>query len=66
MMTPALVLRLGSSAHSAVASVRFGLKAATLEGYVAYLTQCVGTTTTPERESGWQVTIAAMKNSLSL
>ncbi|KAF2788424.1 hypothetical protein K505DRAFT_218239, partial [Melanomma pulvis-pyrius CBS 109.77] len=41
--------------------VRKGLEAGTQEGYDAYLTQCVGTTVTPERDAGWTATIAAMK-----
>lgn len=41
--------------------VRTGLAAGTQAGYEAYLTQCVGTTSTPERIAGWTAAIGAMK-----
>lgn len=38
--------------------IRTGLQAGTEDGYNAYLTTCIGTTSTPDRITGWQ---AAMK-----
>ncbi|KAF2707791.1 hypothetical protein K504DRAFT_458274 [Pleomassaria siparia CBS 279.74] len=43
------------------ADVRAGLVAGTPAGYSAYLTQCVGTTDTADRDTIWAATIAAMK-----
>jgi hypothetical protein len=37
---------------------RAGLQAGTPEGWTAYLTQCVGTTDTPDRDVVWQQAIA--------
>ncbi|KAF2159140.1 hypothetical protein M409DRAFT_30423 [Zasmidium cellare ATCC 36951] len=38
--------------------VEEGLAGATEEGYVAYLTECVGTTATEERIAGWKAVVA--------
>lgn len=41
--------------------VRDGLAAGTAEGWGAYLTQCVGTTQTEERDAIWRKALAALQ-----
>jgi hypothetical protein len=38
-----------------------GLAAETTEGWEAYITKCVGTTVTPDRQSLWEKTLKAIK-----
>lgn len=38
-----------------------GLQAETVEGWSAYITQCVGTTVTPDRQALWNTTLSALK-----
>ncbi|KAF2187831.1 hypothetical protein K469DRAFT_704791 [Zopfia rhizophila CBS 207.26] len=42
-------------------SIRQGLASGSPEGWTAYLTQCVGTTDNPERDSIWKAALQAME-----
>ncbi|KAF2252793.1 hypothetical protein BU26DRAFT_209565 [Trematosphaeria pertusa] len=42
------------------ADVRTGLADATPEGWAAYLTQCIGTTDTPDRDTIWKAAVQAL------
>ncbi|KAL8666938.1 MAG: hypothetical protein Q9168_007391 [Polycauliona sp. 1 TL-2023] len=42
------------------AGVRAGLQKGTTEAWSAYITQCIGTTVTPDRQAGWEKAAKAM------
>lgn len=42
--------------------IRTGLASGSLDGWTAYITKCVQTTVTPDRQAGWQRAITALKS----